>query len=116
MARQAPEDRLFERALLAMLVCGFLALASTGELSPLVLGLSALGFTARFLLLLVQRPVPAPPLLVNLLVLLYAGFYPLDILYVGQDFLGATVRLICFLTVVKGLTFRTDRDAAYAVL
>lgn len=114
--RQTSADLLFERALLSLLVCAFLALASTGELSPLVLGLSAAGFTARFLLLVFQRSVELPPILINALVILYMGFYPLDFFYLSGDFLGSTVRLICFLTVVKGLTFRTDRDALYAVL
>jgi transglutaminase-like putative cysteine protease len=109
-------DRLFERALLGLLVSGFLALASTGELSPVVLGLSVVGFTARILLLVFQRAVAVPVWVVNTLVILYAGFYPLDFVYLSGDFLGSTVRLICFLTVVKGLTFRTDRDALYAVL
>jgi len=109
-------DRLFERSLLGLLVSGFLALASTGELSPIVLGLSVIGFTARILLLVFQRSMPLPPVVVNTLVILYAGFYPLDFTYLSGDFLGSTVRMICFLTVVKGLTFRTDRDAYYAIL
>ena len=109
-------DRLFERSLLGLLVSGFLALASTGELPPVVLGLSVAGFTARILLLIFQRSLPIPAVLINTLVILYAGFYPLDFTYLSGDFLGSTVRLICFLTVVKGLTFRTDRDAYYAVL
>lgn len=114
--RNTAAERLFERALLGMLVSGFLGLASTGELSPVVLGLSVAGFTARILLLIFQRPLGAPPVLINTLIILYAGFYPLDFTYLSGDFLGSTVRLICFLTVVKGLTFRTDRDAYYAVL
>jgi len=113
---QPAADRLFERSLLGLLVSGFLALASTGELSPVVLGLSVAGFTARILLLIFQRSMPIPAVLINTLVILYAGFYPLDFTYLTGDFLGSTVRLICFLTVVKGLTFRTDRDAYYAVL
>ena len=109
-------DRLFERSLVGLLVSGFLALASTGELSPVVLGLSAAGFTARIWLLIFQRTIPLPAVLINTSVILYAGFYPLDFTYLSGDFLGSTVRMICFLTVVKGLTFRTDRDAYYAVL
>ena len=59
--RHTAAERLFERALLGMLVSGFLALASTGELSPVVLGLSVAGFTARVLLLIFQRSLTAPP-------------------------------------------------------
>ncbi|MFN0100917.1 MAG: DUF3488 and DUF4129 domain-containing transglutaminase family protein [Bryobacteraceae bacterium] len=114
--RNTAADRLFERALLGLLVSGFLALASTGELPPVALGLSVAGFTARILLLIFQKPVKAPAALINTLVILYAGFYPLDFAYLSNDFLGSTVRLICFLTVVKGLTFQTDRDALYAIL
>jgi transglutaminase-like putative cysteine protease len=109
-------DRLFEQGLVGMLVSGFLALAATGELSPVVLGLSAAGFTARIQMLVMRWTVRLPAVLIHTLVVLYAGFYPLDFLYVSHDFLGSTVRLICFLTVVKGLTFQTDRDALYAVL
>ncbi len=114
--RASAADRLFEHALLALLVSGFLALASTGELSLPVLALSAAGFTARILLLVFHRSVAVPAALINTLVILYAGFYPLDFLYLSNDFLGSTVRLICFLTVVKGLTFQSDRDALYAIL
>jgi transglutaminase-like putative cysteine protease len=115
-SRQTPADLLFERSLLGLLVCGFLALASTGELSPVVLGLSAAGFTARILLLVFQRAVQLPAVLINALVILYMGFYPLDFFYLSNDFLGSTIRMICFLTVVKGLTFQSDRDALYAVM
>jgi transglutaminase-like putative cysteine protease len=109
-------DRLFERSLLGLLVSGFLALATTGELTPWVQGLSAAAFAARIHMLVLGPTWRFPALLINTLVILYAGFYPLDFLYVSGDFLGSTVRLICFLTVVKGLTFQTDRDALYAVL
>jgi hypothetical protein len=116
VTRSSSPDRLFEQSLLAMLVSGFLALASTGELSPIVLALSASGFAARLLFLFWRRSLPLPPALVNTLVILYTGFYPIDAVYLSTDFLAPTVRLICFLTVVKGLTFRSDRDALYAVL
>lgn len=108
--------RAFEAALIGMLVSGFLALAATGELHAVTLAAAGAGFAARIVMLLWEKPVRAAAWAVNAAVILYAGFYPLDVMYVGEDFLQATVRLICFLTVVKGLTFANDRDAMYAVL
>ncbi|MFN9084261.1 MAG: hypothetical protein ACK5XD_04715, partial [Acidobacteriota bacterium] len=114
--RRSALDRFFEAALLALLLSGFLALASSGELDPFTLSLTALAFALRLALALKQHRLELPAAWANAAVILYAAFYPIDYGYLSQDFLAATVRMICFLTVAKGLTALTNRDALYAVL
>ena len=114
--RRSALDRFFEAALLALLLSGFLALASSGELDPFTLSLTSLAFALRLALFAVRRGLELPAAWANAAVILYAAFYPIDYGYLSQDFLAATVRMICFLTVAKGLTALTNRDALYAVL
>lgn len=114
--RVNPADRFFECALLGMLLSGFFALASSGELDVVTLTLTALAFSGRLALLAWKLQLELPAAWANAAVILYAAFYPLDYGFLSQDFLAATVRLICFLTVAKGLTVVTHRDALYAVL
>ena len=114
--RPHPVDRFFEATLLGMLFSGFLALATTGEVDPITISLTALAFFARLALLLLGRRLELPAAWANAAVILYAAFYPLDYHFLAEDFLVATVRLICFLTVAKGLTVLSNRDAVYAVL
>ena len=114
--RLHPVDRFFDGTLLGMLFSGFLALATTGELDPITLSLTALAFSGRLALLILRRRLELPAAWANAAVILYAAFYPLDYHFLAEDFLVATVRLICFLAVVKGLTVVSNRDAVYAIL
>jgi len=114
--RLHPVDRFFDSTLLGMLFSGFLALASTGELDPITLSLTALAFSGRLALLILRRRLELPAAWANAAVILYAAFYPLDYHFLAEDFLVATVRLICFLAVAKGLTVASNRDAVYAIL
>ncbi len=114
--RRNAVDRFFDAALLAMLLSGYFALASSGELDPITLTITGAAFAARLALFTWQRRLELPAAWANAAVIVYAAFYPIDYGFVSQDFLAATVRMICFLTVAKGLTVVTNRDALYAVL
>jgi len=110
-----PADRLFSATLLGMLLSGFLALAATGELPSWLL----FGCLACFVLRAMRiNPFGAaiPPEFINAAVILYAGFYAVDIYWISGEVLTPTVRLICFLTVAKGLVFRDDRDAFWSAV
>jgi transglutaminase-like putative cysteine protease len=114
--RRNAVDRFFDAALLALLLSGYFALASSGEVDPITLTLTGAAFAGRLALYVWQRRLELPAAWANAAVILYAAFYPLDYGLLSQDFLAATVRMICFLTVAKGLTVVTNRDALYAVL
>lgn len=114
--RRNAVDRFFDAALLAMLLSGYFALISSGEVDPITLTLTGAAFAGRIALYVWRRRLELPAAWANAAVILYAAFYPLDYGYLSQDFLAATVRMICFLTVAKGLTVVTSRDALYAVI
>lgn len=114
--RTHPIDRFFDLSLIGMLLSGFLALAASGSLDPVTFTLTSWAFALRLALVVMQKRLEPPAVFVNMAVIAYAGFYPLDYYWISEDFLAATVRLVCFLTIAKGLTVLTHRDALYAVL
>jgi transglutaminase-like putative cysteine protease len=114
--RRNAVDRFFDAALLALLLSGYFALASSGEVDPITLTLTGAAFAGRIALYVWRRHLELPAAWANAAVILYAAFYPVDYGFLSEDFLAATVRMICFLTVAKGLTVVTSRDALYAVL
>jgi len=114
MLRAAPADRLFEGTLLGMLLSGYLALAVTGELPPVALFLVLAAFVLRGLKLNPLERVPGAYL--SAAVIAFCGYTAVDVYWLSGDFLSATIWLICFLVVAKGLTFRTDRDAFWTVM
>lgn len=104
-------ERFFQASLLGLLASGFLALAFSGYLDSATIGLTVLGLMARAVAVFGDRRAwSLPPALANALTLLYIGFYPLDYMYLSREFIPATVHLVCFLSVIRVLSARTNRD------
>src|SRR5437764_5212563 len=103
-------ERFFELSVLGLVASGFLAVAGSGYLDAATLWLTSAGLLLRALLILgVVRFVISERLL-TVATLAYAGFFPLDYLFLSRGFLEATVHLIFFLAVMKILSARTNRD------
>jgi transglutaminase-like putative cysteine protease len=103
-------ETFFQWALLLLVATGYAALLSTGRLeNPAALLVGGALLARAFLLATRRRPLLSERA-VRILTILYIGFYPFDLLYLGGSFLDATVRLVLFLAAVKLLAAASGRD------
>jgi protein-glutamine gamma-glutamyltransferase len=109
-------ERFFEFSLLGMLASGYFAVVLSGFLDwpTAILTLAALGL--RFLMASGVLSIRVSGKAVAAAAVAYAGFYPLDYLYLSRGFLPATVHLVFFVAIVKLVTARTLRDYAFLKL
>jgi transglutaminase-like putative cysteine protease len=105
-----PVERFFHVSLLGMLASGYLALAGSGYLDLPATVFTGAGLVLRALLVFGVIRLEIPARWINAATLAYAGFYPIDYLYLSREFIPATVHLICFLAVVRILSAQTNRD------
>ncbi|MEP7355089.1 MAG: transglutaminaseTgpA domain-containing protein, partial [Acidobacteriota bacterium] len=109
-------DRFFQWSLLGMLGAGFLAVASSGELDWLTIGLVSIALGLRVALILEFLTAAGRADIdrwVTWLSFAYVAFYPIDFWYLSQAFLSATVHMICFVASVKIVTATSERDYAF---
>jgi transglutaminase-like putative cysteine protease len=106
-------ERFFQGSLYILLVMGFCALASTGKLDSLSLGLVACALLLRGSHLFKGKNVAIPERLTSILTLLYFLFYAVDYFLLSQGFVSATVHMVLFIMVIKIFSVRRDRDLVY---
>jgi hypothetical protein len=106
-------ERVYQCALLGMLASGYFALLGTGFLDWPTAFITLAALCARALVVADILHLDVPPRAVAALTIAYAGFFPLDYLYVSHSILSAMVHLILFLAVVKVVTASTTRDFGY---
>jgi protein-glutamine gamma-glutamyltransferase len=105
--------RYFELSLYLLVVAGFLTLASTGKLDLASLLLAGAALAVRGVQLLRQNKFVLSEQATTLLTLVYVGFYAADFFLLSRNFVGGTVHLVLFATVVKIFSIRSERDYAY---
>ncbi len=106
-------ERVFQSALLGMLASGYFALLGTGFLDWPTALITLAALCARGLMVTGILKLDIPSRAVAALTIAYAGFFPLDYLYVSRSILSAMVHLVLFLAVVKVLTAKSARDYGY---
>ncbi len=106
-------QRFFEYSLLGMLTSAYMALATSGSVSPLPLALTGAALIARALMVAGMVRIRIPAAFTTGVTLAYIGFYAVDYFLISREFLQATVHLIFFLAVTKILTASTPRDYFY---
>ncbi|MCW5965938.1 MAG: DUF3488 domain-containing protein, partial [Bryobacterales bacterium] len=110
-ARRAPAvDALFEFSTLGLVLCGYLAMLSTGTLDLYTSVFMSVGLLYRAVALMGLLPAQFPGWLLGTLTVFAIGLYPADILWWSQDFIQATVHLIFFLAVLKLISAQDVRD------
>lgn len=109
----SPIDRFHQLSLLALMTAGYLAVAATGYLDTPTVVLTGAAIGARLLITAGMLRLEIPGRLLTALTVAYAGFYPLDYLFISREFLPATVHLIFFLAIAKLLSARVVRDYFY---
>ena len=106
-------QQFFEYSLLGMLGAGYLAVIAAGFADwPMVL-ITGAALLTRLLLVTGVIRFTIPPRWVTAIAIAYIGFFPVDVYYVSETFLSATVHMVFFLAVLKLLTARTPRDYGY---
>jgi len=105
-----PLDRYFEIALYLLVLMGFVALASTGDLGLPVLLLAGSAFLFRGFCLLQRRSRLIADSWTNLLTLSYVAFFLADYALISRTFLKATVHLVVFVTLARMFSAKRDRD------
>lgn len=103
-------ERFFELSILGLVASGFLAVAGSGYLDAATLWLTSVGLLLRALKILGIVRYHLSERFLTVATLAYAGFFPVDYLFLSRGFLEATVHLIFFLAVMKILSATTNRD------
>jgi transglutaminase-like putative cysteine protease len=106
----APVERFFQFSLLGLLLSGYLAVAGSGYLDAIALGLGGAGLLFRTAAICGLTRFQLSERSATFIALGYALFFGLDYLFLSRDFLSATVHLVFFLALMKILTARNDRD------
>lgn len=110
-SRRGPAvDSFFEFSTLGLVLCGYLAMLSTGTLDLYTSVFVSVGLVYRAVALSGLLPARFPGWLLGTLTALAIVLYPLDIVWWSQDFIQATVHLIFFLAVLKLLSAQDIRD------
>ncbi len=103
-------ERYFNAALYLLVLSGFGALASTGELDlAATIGVS-LALVLRGYQLVTQHEFAITERWTTLLTLIYVFVYVLDYFFLSRSFLGATVHLVLFAMVVRLFSLQRTRD------
>ena len=106
-------NRFFEFSLLGMLAAGYFAVLGSGFLDWPTAALTLAGLCLRALTVAGVIAFEPPPRVVAALAVAYMGFFPVDYYYISGTFLAATVHMVFFLSVLKLLTAKTQRDFEY---
>ncbi len=109
-------ERFFQTSLLALVSCGYLAVAGSGYLDTPTIVLTAAGLVLRGLLIYGIVRLEITERTSTVVTVAYTGFYLLDYFLLSREFLSATVHLVFFLAVMKILTARNNRDHLYAAV
>jgi protein-glutamine gamma-glutamyltransferase len=102
--------RYFKISSYCLITTGFLAIAATGSIDILSLGLLA---SVLLISWFVDTPVLAkriPAWSINVLVLLFVAFSFVDYRFISRSFVVSTLHLLFFLSAIKLLTLSRDRD------
>lgn len=103
-------DLFFEFSTLGLVLCGYLAMLSTGALDVPTSTVVSAALLYRAVSLLGFAPQRLPGWLIGTLTVVSIALYPADIVWWSGDFIQATVHLIFFLALVKLLSAQGNRD------
>ena len=106
-------DRYFQISLFLLVVAGFAALATTGQLDAASLVFVGAALAVRGWLLLHQREVSISERWASRITLGYVLFYLADYTLLSAGFVKATVHLVLFAMVVKIFSVTRERDYLY---
>ena len=103
-------DLFFEFSTLGLVLCGYLAMLSTGTLDVPTSVVVCTALLYRAFSLFGFLPQLVPGWLIGTLTVASIALYPADILWWSGDFIQATVHLIFFLALLKLLSAQGNRD------
>lgn len=103
-------DRYFNLSLYLLVLTGFGTLASTGGLDLPAVLLVGFALALRGFQLLTRREFAIPEHWTTLLTLIYVIFYLADYFFLSRSFIGATIHLVLFASVVRLFSLQRPRD------
>ncbi|MDZ7639936.1 MAG: transglutaminaseTgpA domain-containing protein [Bryobacterales bacterium] len=103
-------DLFFEFSTLGLVLCGYLAMLSTGTLDLPTSVVVCTALLYRAVALFGFLPQRVPGWLLGTLTVVSIALYPADVLWWSGDFIQATVHLIFFLALLKLLSAQGNRD------
>jgi transglutaminase-like putative cysteine protease len=106
-------EQFFQYSLLGLLASGFLALAGSGRLHPVIIAITAAALVVRALLIAGVLDFEVRGVLTTWLALACIVFYGIDFQFLSRDFMTATVRLVLLLAAVQAVSASTNRDYVY---
>ena len=106
-------DRYFDLSVLGLVTSGYFAVLGSGYLDIATAVVTALGLFLRALMVTGLLRLSISSRVTVAATIAYIGFYPLDYLFLSQDFVTATVHLVFFLAVIKVLTAHATRDYVF---
>ncbi len=106
-------ERFFQYSLLGMLASGFLALAASGSLDPLIVVVVIAAFAVRALLVAGVFRFDISGRAVMWMALASVLAAVADYRFISHEFTLSTARLILLLAAIKSVTASTSRDYAY---
>lgn len=109
-SRANPLDQFFQFSLLGMIAAGYGAVATSGSLDMPSLVLPAAALLVRLALVTGLFHFSLSERAASLLALAYIVFYPVDYLFLSNEFLRSTVHLVFFIGSVLLLKASTHRD------
>lgn len=109
-------DRFFEFSMIGLLVTGFMAILGTHALDWPSTALAVTALVVRVLMAGGVVNFQIPQRAATAAVLVYFGFFPVDIYYVSQNFILSLVHMVVFLGCLKLLTAKSARDYGYLKL
>ena len=109
-------ERLFQFSLLGLVTSGYLAVVASGLLDLPTAVLTGLALLIRGLMAsgLIDFQIPEKGALYATLA--YIVFYPFDYFVLTHDFIASTIHLVFFLSILRILTAKTQRDYLYVQL
>jgi len=103
-------ERYLNFSLYLLVLTGFGALASTGGLDLPAVLLMGFAFALRGFQLFTRTNFAIPERWTTVLTLLYIVIYLADYLFLSRSFLGATIHLVLFASVVRLFSLQRPRD------
>jgi protein-glutamine gamma-glutamyltransferase len=106
-------DRYFQISLFLLISTGFITLISTGRLDPVSVLFVSLALVFRGIILLRKSQFNLPEKWSTYLTLLYVLVFVLDLFFVSESYVTASIHMVLFAMVVKLFSIRRERDYVY---
>lgn len=108
--------RYFKLSSYCLIGSGYVAIAATGSIDFMALGVFGCAFVASWFIDTARLYARIATWALNVLALAYIPFFLIDYKLLSHSFMVSTIHLVFLMSAVKILTLTRDRDYAYLYL